>query len=130
MYLLWPSPLDLLIIQGSCFSHQMSRLLLLMASQTRVPHVFLWMCKKCLLRTAVIHFFIIVNRQICLHCFFLMKGAFTIFTDEGDSDGSASWQDTEPSATSTDFLPVKQLGSSAAARSKARERGLSDCFLH
>ncbi len=52
-----------------------------------------------------------------------MKGAFTICTDEGDSDGSASWQDTEPSATSTDFLPVKQLGSSAAARSKAsRER--------
>ena len=52
-----------------------------------------------------------------------MKGACTICTDEGDSDGSASWQDTEPSATSTDFLPVKQLGSSAAARSKAcRER--------
>jgi hypothetical protein len=51
-----------------------------------------------------------------------MKDAFTIFTGEGDSDGSASWQDTEPSATSTDFLPVKQLGSSAAARSKARER--------
>ncbi len=58
-----------------------------------------------------------------------MKGAFIIFTDVGDSDGSASWQDTEPSATSTDFLPVKQLGSSAAARSKASREKIARLFF-
>jgi hypothetical protein len=50
--------------------------------------------------------------------FFVLKNPFFMNANSGEgSDDSASWQDTEPSASS-DGKPAK-LGPSAAARSKA-----------